>query len=217
MNRKFASLIRVRAYSSSKRVSGGYIEESNLAQLGLDLYRDMHGPDAIPSKKYIIPNHDSWLCNLWGLHLGDAVHRHILSDDEKKRQSDKLVFTERSLTRILNHLTSCGIFQITSSAVITAAASMLHAGKRRRTAAVLVALCNRNGEASVLFTVRSLTVGSHKGQVSFPGGHLVDGESPIEAALRETYEEIGHSIGPIRVLGTCQSIPSSTGTLVTPG
>jgi hypothetical protein len=40
-----------------------------------------------------------------------------------------------------------------------------------RRAAVLVPLCNVNNQHSVLFTLRSLLVGTHKGQVSFPGGH----------------------------------------------
>jgi 8-oxo-dGTP pyrophosphatase MutT (NUDIX family) len=86
----------------------------------------------------------------------------------------------------------------------------------RRQAAVLISLCNRFDEASVLFTVRSTKVSTHKGQVSFPGGHLNIDETPVEAAIRETYEELGNNIGPVLVLGQCQKIPSITGTLVTP-
>lgn len=87
-------------------------------------------------------------------------------------------------------------------------------GKRR--AAVLVPLCNRNNIASVLFTVRTQHVSTHKGQVSFPGGHMDDGETAIEAALRETQEELGHGIGKIHILGTAQTVIAMTGTLVTP-
>jgi nudix motif 8 len=36
-------------------------------------------------------------------------------------------------------------------------------------AAVLLPLCNINGEMSILFTVRSPALRSHAGQVSFPG------------------------------------------------
>ncbi|CAN0073430.1 unnamed protein product [Ectocarpus sp. 8 AP-2014] len=91
-------------------------------------------------------------------------------------------------------------------------------GKSRaaRRAAVLVPLCNRDGVASLLFTVRSGKVSTHKGQVSFPGGHLEPGEDAVEAALRETREEIGDSLGRIDVLGTCQTLPAITGTPVTP-
>lgn len=83
-------------------------------------------------------------------------------------------------------------------------------------AAVLIPLCNRHNEASVLFNLRSQTVGTHKGHVSFPGGHLNPGETPTEAAVRECYEELGSNIGEIKVLGVCQTVPAITGTLVTP-
>ena len=85
-----------------------------------------------------------------------------------------------------------------------------------RTAAVFIPLCNRHGVPSVLFTVRSNLVGSHKGQVSFPGGHIDADETPIEAAVREMYEELGDNIGPIHTLGICQQVPAKTMTPVTP-
>lgn len=86
----------------------------------------------------------------------------------------------------------------------------------RRHAAVLISLCNRNDVPSVLFTLRSMKLSTHKGQVSFPGGHIESNESAVEAAIRETYEELGNDIGSIEILGVCQTIPSITGTLVTP-
>lgn len=92
----------------------------------------------------------------------------------------------------------------------------LHTVEDKKRAAVLIPLCNRNNQASVLFTKRTNKVGTHKGQVSFPGGHLNPGESAISAAIRESYEELGENIGDIKVLGVCQTIPAITGTLVTP-
>lgn len=45
----------------------------------------------------------------------------------------------------------------------------------------------------MLFQIRTSTVKTHKGQVSFPGGHLEAGETPVEAALREAREEVRES------------------------
>lgn len=88
--------------------------------------------------------------------------------------------------------------------------------KAKKRAAVLIPLCNFKGSSSVIFTLRSATVGTHKSQVSFPGGHINEGESDVEAAIRETYEELGARIGDIEILGQCQPVPAITGTIVTP-
>ena len=85
-----------------------------------------------------------------------------------------------------------------------------------RRAAVFIPLCNRHGVASVLFTVRSQTVGSHKGQVSFPGGHIDQGEGDVDAAIREMYEELGSGVGDLQILGLGQIVPARTLTPVTP-
>lgn len=58
-------------------------------------------------------------------------------------------------------------------------------------AAVLVPVVDR-GEPYVLFTKRTDRVGSHKGQISFPGGHVDPGDADfLTTALREAEEEIG--------------------------
>ena len=88
--------------------------------------------------------------------------------------------------------------------------------QKTREAAVLVSLCNVNEVPSLLYTVRSSKLRSHTGQVSFPGGGIDPGETPVEAALRETYEEIGIKKDDIHVVGLGQTIFSITGMLVTP-
>jgi nudix motif 8 len=86
-----------------------------------------------------------------------------------------------------------------------------------RSASVLVPLCNVNKEASVLFTKRSDTVGTHKGQVSFPGG-MADEADPngIATALRETEEEIGFPVDQVEVLGCFHEARAITGVHVLP-
>ncbi len=66
---------------------------------------------------------------------------------------------------------------------------------------MLLPLCERDGVPCVLFTVRTDSVGTHKGQVSFPGGMMDAGESPEQAARREALEEIGGGLGPLAMLG----------------
>ncbi len=77
-------------------------------------------------------------------------------------------------------------------------ASVTAEGARR--AAVLVPVVGRPGP-TLLFTLRTDTVSSHKGQISFPGGSIEDGESPRTAALREAQEELGIESRSVRVIG----------------
>lgn len=93
------------------------------------------------------------------------------------------------------------------------AASKRMASKRK--AAVLVPLCNIDGRASLIYTLRTKKVGTHKGQVSFPGGHIDVGETVPEAAVRELREELGLDL-KVDVLGCGERLPAVTGTLVTP-
>src|SRR6185312_2537635 len=73
---------------------------------------------------------------------------------------------------------------------------------RLKCAAVLVPLVWHDEEWHLLYTRRTDTVESHKGQVSFPGGACDEDEkTPEETALREAEEEIGLSPNNVRVLG----------------
>jgi 8-oxo-dGTP pyrophosphatase MutT (NUDIX family) len=60
-----------------------------------------------------------------------------------------------------------------------------------RVSAVLVVLADGGHGAEVLLTRRSMQLRNHRGEVSFPGGRLDPGETPVEAALREAHEEVG--------------------------
>lgn len=53
----------------------------------------------------------------------------------------------------------------------------------------------------VLLVQRSSTMRKHAGQVAFPGGAVEAGETMVEAALRETWEETGLDPAEVRVLG----------------
>ncbi len=87
---------------------------------------------------------------------------------------------------------------------------------RLRDAAVLIPIVDRAEGLSVLLTRRSDTLASHSGQVAFPGGRLDPGEGPVEAALREAFEEIGLDSGLVEPLGLSTLYETVTGYVVTP-
>ena len=88
---------------------------------------------------------------------------------------------------------------------------------RLKCAAVLIPLVWYDDQWHLLFTRRTDTVESHKGQVSFPGGGCDEGETtPEQTALREAEEEIGLDSAEIRVLGRLSNLITVTYFRVTP-
>ena len=68
-------------------------------------------------------------------------------------------------------------------------------------AAVLILLYPIKNKWHFFLTKRTNTVEHHKGQISLPGGMLEKGESHKEAAIRETFEELGVQSGDINIIG----------------
>lgn len=86
-----------------------------------------------------------------------------------------------------------------------------------RPAAVLVPLIYDTGGWQLLFTRRTETVQSHKGQVSFPGGGAEPGDSsPEDTASREAYEEIGLASHDITLFGRLPYIITISNFIITP-
>ena len=89
--------------------------------------------------------------------------------------------------------------------------------QRLRPAAVLVPLVEHPQGMSVLFTKRTDHLHDHAGQISFPGGRVEPQDSGvIDAALRETAEEIGLGGEYIDVVGFLDDYETVTGYLITP-
>jgi 8-oxo-dGTP pyrophosphatase MutT (NUDIX family) len=84
-----------------------------------------------------------------------------------------------------------------------------------RPAAVLVAIVER-GEPMVLLTQRTAHLKEHSGQISFPGGKIDAGETPLQAALRETEEEIGLSRDTLDPLGYLDLYMTTLGYRIVP-
>lgn len=70
-----------------------------------------------------------------------------------------------------------------------------------RRAAVLVPLFEEDGEVWVVLTRRAQHLRTHKGEVAFPGGRQDDGETLVEAALREAREEIALDTRDVEIIG----------------
>jgi len=89
-------------------------------------------------------------------------------------------------------------------------AATLHA------AAVLVPIVEHASGPTVLLTRRAEAMSRHAGQVAFPGGRIDPGETPWDAALRETQEEIGLEPAAVEIAGLSTAYETGTGFKVTP-
>lgn len=86
----------------------------------------------------------------------------------------------------------------------------------QRQASVLMPLINRANGWNVLLTQRPETMPTHAGQIAFPGGRVEPGEGALEAALRETHEEVGIEPENILPLGRLDSFNATHEFRITP-
>jgi 8-oxo-dGTP pyrophosphatase MutT (NUDIX family) len=68
----------------------------------------------------------------------------------------------------------------------------------------------------LLLTLRAAGLRAHRGQWALPGGRCDEGETPVEASLRELREELGLSLKAGDVLGLLDDYPTRSGYLITP-
>ena len=84
-------------------------------------------------------------------------------------------------------------------------------------AAVLVPVVRENGRLGVLFEVRSAGLSWQPGDICFPGGRIeLDDASPLDAAVRETGEELQVPAESIDVIGPLDYMISPIGVLLQP-
>ena len=84
-------------------------------------------------------------------------------------------------------------------------------------AAVLILLHQREDDAHVVFTERTIHVEHHKGQISFPGGACDQRDDCLETtALRETFEEIGVRPEHVSLIGQLDDMVTISNFKVTP-
>lgn len=84
-------------------------------------------------------------------------------------------------------------------------------------AAVLIPIVDHRERLTVLLTQRAADLKNHAGQISFPGGRIEQGDAgPLQAALRETEEEIGLERRFVDVVGYLPDHLIISGYRVTP-
>ena len=84
-------------------------------------------------------------------------------------------------------------------------------------AATLLALFEEDGEARIVLIRRTLALPVHPGEIALPGGRVHPGETMIDAALRETHEEVGIPPGEVEVIGWLERVVGRTsGSVATP-
>ncbi|HJF16808.1 MAG TPA: NUDIX domain-containing protein, partial [Globicatella sulfidifaciens] len=83
---------------------------------------------------------------------------------------------------------------------------------QKRIYAVLLPLIKVKNEWHVLYEVRSEQV-PQPGDVSFPGGAVEANESLVQAAIRETTEELNISENQIQILGEIDYIVNAQATI----
>jgi 8-oxo-dGTP pyrophosphatase MutT (NUDIX family) len=72
------------------------------------------------------------------------------------------------------------------------------------------------GGPAVLLTRRAVGLRAHSGQWALPGGRVEPGESALDAARRELWEEIGLVLDASAVIGVLDDYPTRSGYVITP-
>jgi 8-oxo-dGTP pyrophosphatase MutT (NUDIX family) len=85
-----------------------------------------------------------------------------------------------------------------------------------RRAAVAIMLSPVEGRPTYVLTRRALTLRRGAGNFALPGGNLEPGEDAVAAAVRETCEELGVTVGPESALGLLDDFVTLGGHRVTP-
>lgn len=71
---------------------------------------------------------------------------------------------------------------------------------------VMIPIVNINGEMNVIFETRAKSLRSQPGEISFPGGGIESGEDSLDAAIRETCEELNLKTSDMDVLGQMDTL-----------
>jgi 8-oxo-dGTP pyrophosphatase MutT (NUDIX family) len=85
-----------------------------------------------------------------------------------------------------------------------------------RKSAVMLLLSEEDGEAHLVFEVRANTLRHQPGDICLPGGKIEVDESPRDAAIRETLEELNLEPQDVEYVGEMDYFISPYGTIMYP-
>lgn len=83
-------------------------------------------------------------------------------------------------------------------------------------ASVLIPIVKKDDEHYILFELRSGNLNHQPGEVSFPGGKIEPDETPYDAAIRETCEELGTIKNNIEIISEMDLLITSFNYIIHP-
>lgn len=88
--------------------------------------------------------------------------------------------------------------------------------QKMKKSAVLIPLVKVGNSYSILFELRSKTMKTQPGEISFPGGKIEEKETPKEACIRETCEELGITQNNIEIISPLDIYVSPSNLIIHP-
>lgn len=88
--------------------------------------------------------------------------------------------------------------------------------RRAAVGIVVVPMESHSDEAGFILTLRSSNLRRHGGQFALPGGRIDQGETPVEAVIRECDEELALKLNADQVIGILDDYPTRSGYVITP-
>ncbi len=149
--------------------------------------------------------------------LRERLHRHLSSHDVRTHPADGRRRAAVSVVVIDSDADLHGDDEVGSQVAPDELRRMIDAVPGvRATDDLTGAVDGTAGGASFLLTRRGSRLNAHPGQWALPGGRIDDGETAIEAALREMEEEIGLTLDADALLGRLDDFPTRSGYVITP-
>lgn len=93
---------------------------------------------------------------------------------------------------------------------------LIEAEGLRHAAVALIVAPSDEEDASLIVTKRVSKMRDHAGQWALPGGKIDPGETPLDAARRETEEEIGLLLDEDAVIGRLDDFQTQSGFVISP-